>query len=192
MKRLTAFVLVSAGLALVLAGSTPVQADAPGTVTGSAQFVMEYYAPYPTIVWADAWAEFNAVADGPWEGGSEEAQRAKGWIRLRLYHETTGWASARTNLSCVQFGEDERGQYALLVSEVVDQSGLDPSVLGTYWVHKVYDNGTPGSQGDLLGYYAGDAFPGWSYDPVCAVPGAYLAGWHLEYPVEGGNLMVRP
>ena len=101
----------------------------------------------------------------------------------------------RVDVSCVVFGEDADVPYAVTSGKVVSAKGMDPAVLGTYWVHKVYDNGTPGREGDLFGYFSGDALPGWSYDAVCNVPEDYpdyTTGWHLEYPVEMGNLVIHP
>lgn len=194
MKRPISIMLALTALTLVLGASAPALADCPGKVTGGIQFTMELYAPYPEIVWTPAWAEFNVLAVEPWVDADEQMHNAKGWMRFKTYHENTGWLSARVDVSCVAFGQDAGGPFAVSSGKVVAVDGLDPSILGTYWIHKVYDNGTPGREGDLFGYFVGDAFPGWSYDALCNVPEGepdYSTGMHYEYPVERGNLVIH-
>jgi hypothetical protein len=194
MKKRVLFLVALVAVLLISGGPLPALADAPGKVTGGIQYTMELYAPFPEIVWTRAWSEFNVVEVDPWIDPNGQTHNAKGWYHIKTYHENTGWLAARVDVSCVAFGQDGAGSYALISGKVVSVRGLEPEPLGTYWVHKVYDNGTPGREGDLFGYYAGDAFPGWSYDAVCNVPEGfpdYSTGLHFEYPVERGDLVIH-
>lgn len=194
MKKQVLVLLVLVAVLLLSGGSLPALAESYGKVTGGIQYTMDFYAPFPNMVLTRAWTEFNVLAVEPWIDADGQTHNAKGWFRWKTYHEYTGWVSARVDVSCVVFGEDANGPYAVTSGKVVKEDMQGPTVLGSYWVHKVYDNGTPGREGDLFGYFVGDKSPGWSYDAVCNVPEGkpdYETGWHLEYPVERGNLVVH-
>ena len=194
MKKQVLVLLVLVAV-LLSGGSLPAVADSYGKITGGIKFVADFYDPPPYIVSAPAWAQVNVIEVEPWVDPDGQTHNAKGWFRYHAKLENTGWVSGHVDISCVVFGEDDDGSYAVTSGQLVSARGSD---LGIHVVHKVYDNGTPGRKGDIYSYFVGDALPGWSYEPVCNVPADspdyYVnAGWYIgPYPVERGNLVIHP
>jgi hypothetical protein len=172
---------------LFAVATIPASAAPARKVTGSIEFTMPFGAVPPgEDPMAQCQAEFDAheaVDGGP----------AKGSYRWKGYNAYTGWVWADFQVNCVTFGYDEDGPIAVFSGPVTDAGpawwGVEEGEYLAIWVR---DGGTPGRDGDSVGFYIGDEPPTFTSDPGCDPGGGGLVGRPLfRFPVTGGNLVVH-
>jgi len=196
MKKRLLLVLVLITLVLTMAGSTSALADSPPRTTGGVQFSLDYAVTPPNGDPSSRnWGHFHAV-----ERPDGSAKGRYTWISYNAY---SGWLRMDTKIDCVTFHQDADGvPIAIFVGEVTRMQPPDPYEWwdAPFWFYPgqyvkmwVRDGGSPGRNGDEIGFYldlGAGASPSFDEHPTCAqeVLGQFLTP---PLPVEAGNLVVH-
>jgi hypothetical protein len=183
-KRILVGLLLAAVLLLAV-GALPASATAARKVTGDVEFTMPFGAVPPgEDPMAQCRAEFDAheAVDG---------RPVKGSYHWKGYNAYTGWVWANIQVTCVTF--DPECQTAVFSGPVTSAGpawwGVEAGEYLAIWVR---DGGTPGSDGDAIGFYIGDEPPAFTADPGCDPGGGGLVGRPLfRFSIQGGNLQIH-
>ena len=184
MKRQALCLGILLTVLLATTACSPTLAPAPRLIGGGVRYTQPVGAENEFM--APCWATFAIQAD------------AKGDV-TGLYHWLTipfpGVVGIlEGEVLCVDFSETEAGPEAVFSVRITRlENWPDFGCSVNYAKIWIRDGGTPGTEGDLIGFYVGSpdqegCGPGWTKDPGCATDAADLL---LSFPVEAGNLMIR-
>jgi len=193
MKKRMFVALVLTILVLTMAGSTSALAGPPPKTTGGVQFSMIYMSPDldGNPISSRNWGQWNVVD----HGGS-----AKGWYTW-MSKSQYGWIRMTTKVDCATFFEDAAGvPTAVFVGEITSIQPPEPPewvLEPTFWFYPgqfvkilAHDEGSPGWDGDQIGFYLDLDVPGGSAS-FASRPSCGPDGFSVSLPVYAGNLVVH-